>query len=327
MDRRRFLLTSLAGALAGPLAAGAQQAAGVARVGVLDPTASTMSREPLWNAFRRRLRELGYREGENLIIEFRSGVGSIDVQSAATELVRAKVDVIVARSTPGAIAARRATTTIPIVLTNSADPVGSGLVKSLAHPGGNITGLMTLSAELSAKRLEILTALAPTARRVAVLWDETNIGFVVAVRDTESAAQSLRLETAVFGVRRRDDIERAMNAMPSQQVEALIVMQGPVLFAERARIVGLAAAHRVPAAYTQREWVESGGLVAYGSNLADLFARAANFVAKILNGTKPEDLPVEQPTKFEMVINVKAAKALGLTIPPSLLARADQVIE
>jgi putative ABC transport system substrate-binding protein len=326
VDRRRFLVTSLAGALAAPLAE-AHQATRVARVGLLDPAVSNMLGEPLWDAFRRRLHELGYREGDNLIIEFRSGHGSADVPAAAAELVRANVDVIVARSTPGAIAARRATRTIPIVLTNSADPVGSGLVSSLAHPGGNVTGLMTLSAELSTKRLEMLKEIVPTARRVAVLWDETNVGFAVAVRDTESAAHSLRLQTAVFGVRHADDIGRAMNAMPSQQVEALIVMQGPVLFAERARVVRLAAAHRLPAAYTQREWIESGGLVAYGSNLVDLFARAANFVVKILKGAKPEDLPVEQPTKFELVINLKTAKALGLTVPPSLLARADQVIE
>jgi putative tryptophan/tyrosine transport system substrate-binding protein len=325
--RRAFLAAALA-LLTAPLVTHAQQAARRARVGLLDPSVRDPSREPLWDTFRQRLRELGYREGDNLLIEFRSAHGQADrLASAAAELARLNADVIVARSTPAALAARRVTTTIPIVLTNSADPVGAGLVESLARPGGNVTGVTTLTAELSAKRLEVLREIVPVAQRVAVLWDETNVGLAIAVRDTEVAAHSLGLQTVVFGARRADDIDRAVLAMTRQQVGACIVMPGPVFSVEQRRIVGLVATHRVPAAYTQREYVEAGGLVAYGSNLSDLFTRAADVVVKILKGAKPADLPVEQPTKFELVINLKTAKTLGLTIPPLLLLRADQVIE
>jgi putative ABC transport system substrate-binding protein len=328
LDRRQFIYIFAGGLLAAPLAAEGQAAGNRSRIGLLDVIAPSPSRQVLWDAFRQRLRELGYREGEQVDFEFRSAHGQPDsLAGLADALVRLRVDVIVAASTPAVLAAKRATTTIPIVMTNTADPVGTGLVGNLAHPDGNVTGLSTLSAELSAKRLELLREIVPAASRVAVLWDDTNPAFASAVRETQAAARSFGMPLSVFTARRADEIDRAFAAMVSERTRALIVVPGNVFLPERKRLVEAAARHRLPAAYAQSEYVDVGGLMAYGSNLSDLFARAASFVDRILKGAKPAQLPIEQPRKFELVINLKTAKVLGLTIPRSLLQRADQVIE
>jgi putative ABC transport system substrate-binding protein len=328
MMLRRTLLVGLSASVATPISARAQRPAKAARIGLLDTNPPEPSRERLWGAFRQRLRELGYREPDHVAFEFRSAYGQADrLPGLAMELVRLNVDMIVSTSTPATLAARRATTTIPIVMTNTGDPVGTGLVTSLAHPGGNVTGLTTLSTELSAKRLELLRQIAPTVSRVAVLWEEINPAFAIAVRDIEAVARSTGVQLLVLGARGPDDVERAFSAMSTQQADGVIVMPGSIFLAGRKRLAELAAKHRLPAVYAQREYVEAGGLAGYGSSLADLFSRAGDFVAKILRGAKPADLPVEQPTKFELVVNLKTAKALGLTIPASVLARADQVLE
>jgi putative ABC transport system substrate-binding protein len=327
MQRREFV-TGLTAAIGTPVAASAQPPAKAARIGILESVALEPSRQRLWDGFRQRLRELGYREGEHVAIEMRSTSGDPEQFPAlATQLVRLNVAVIVAVSTPGAIAAKRATATIPIVMTNAGDPVGSGLVASLAHPGGNVTGLTTLTAELTAKRFELLRHIVPTVSRVAVLWEAVNPAFAGAVRDLEATARSFNVQTVTFPARSVDEVDRAFAAIAGQRLDGLIVIPGALFIANRKRVTDLALRHRIPAVYAQREFVESGGLAAYGSSLDDLFARAADFVVKILKGARPADLPVEQPTKFELAVNLKTAKALGLTIPTAVLARADVAIE
>jgi putative ABC transport system substrate-binding protein len=327
LNRRRFLHAVGASLLAAPLSAEAQPPSRRPRIGWLDPIAPGPSRQHHWDAFRKRLAELGYQEPEQVTFEVRSAYGHADrLPGLAAELVRLKVDVIVSVTTPAVLAAKRATASIPIVMTNSGDPVGTGLAKSLAHPGGNVTGLTTLSTELSAKRLELLRQIAPTVSRVAVFWEPVNPAFAIAVRDTEAAAHALGIQAVVFGLSDPDEFERAFAGV-AQQAGALVVMPGAIFLAGRRRLAELAAKYRCPAVYAQREFVEAGGLAAYGSSLSDLFARAADFVVKILKGAKPADLPIEQPTKFELVINLKTAKTLGLTIPPSVLLRADHIIE
>jgi putative tryptophan/tyrosine transport system substrate-binding protein len=241
--------------------------------------------------------------------------------------VRLRVDVIVASSSSAVLAAKRATKTIPIVMTNTADPVGTGLVASLAHPGGNVTGLTTLSAELSAKRLELLREVVPKAGRIAVLWDAANPAVSGAVRATESAGRSLGVQIFISSAGRADEIESVFSGMVRERVQGVVAMPGPIFLVERRHLSEIALKYRLPVVFPQREYVESGGLMAYGSSLSDLFARAAQFVDRIVKGARSADLPVEQPTKFELIINLKTAKALGLTIPQSLLLRADQVIE
>ena len=327
MQRRTFVV-GLGVLVAAPVNAKAQQPPKPARIGLLDPIAPGPSRQHLWDAFHQRLRELGYREAEHVAFEFRSAYGQPDrLPGLAVELVRLNVDVIVSVTTPATLAAKRATATIPIVMTNSGDPVATGLVASLARPGGNVTGLTTLSTELSTKRLEVLREIAPTASRVAVLWEEINPAFAIAVRDTEAAARSFGIQVLVLELKGPDDLDRAFLAMATQQAGALLVMPGSIVLAGRRRLAELAAKHRLPTVYAQREHVEAGGLAAYGSSLSDLFARAADFVVKILKGAKPANLPVEQPTRFELVINLKTARALALVLPQSLLQRADQIIE
>ncbi|HEU4350840.1 MAG TPA: ABC transporter substrate-binding protein [Burkholderiales bacterium] len=322
------LLTALTfAAIAVSVPAEAEAPAKLSRVGLLDVVAPNDSRRMLWESFRRRLRELGYREGEHVVFEFRSAHGRTEkLGAAAAELAALKVDVIVAASTPGVLAARRSAPSIPIVMTNTSDPVGTGLVASLAHPGGNVTGLTTLSNELSVKRLELLRELIPDLSRVGVLADATNPAAAIAVRDTQGAAGPLRMQILSFEVRSRADIDGAFTAAIKEQTQALIVFPGPLLFGEMKPLVALAARHGLPVMYAQREYVDAGGLAAYGASLSDNFARAAVFVDKILRGVKPADLPVEQPTRFEFVINLRAAKTLGLTVTPSLLLRADSVI-
>jgi len=328
MNRRDTVLALLA--LAAPFAAEAQQAAKVARIGYLVPNLAASPH--LHEAFRQGLRDLGYIEGRNVVIEYRDAEGKLErLPALAAELVALKVDVIVsAGGTPPALAAKQATRTLPIVFAFAGDPVKSGLVTSLARPGGNVTGSSMLgTAELVGKRLELLTQAVPGVSRVAVL---RHPGFVSERADKDNlkaidaAARALGVRLQVVEARGPADIDKAFADMTRARAGALAVTGSPMFTTERRRLVDLAAKNRLPAVYESREDVDAGGLMAYGPNWADLFRRAATYVDKILKGTKPADLPVEQPTKFELVINLKAAKTLGITIPQSLLARADEVI-
>jgi putative ABC transport system substrate-binding protein len=318
------------GLLLAPLPADAQQAAGkVYRIGFLSaggaPTPSTPA--GALDAFRQGLRDLGYVEGQNIAIEYRWAEGQLDrLPDLATELVRLKVDVIVASSTPTALAAKNATRTIPIVFVTAGDPVGSGLVAGIARPGGNITGLSLLAPEIVAKQLQLLKEAVPHASRVAVLSNPANPYTALMVKETEAAARSLGMWVQLLGVRGADAFDSAFSAVTKGRASALFVLFDPFLFAHRTRIAEFANKNRLPAMYPHREYAETGGLMAYGADIRDNFRRAATYVHKILTGTKPADLPVEQPTKFELVINLKTAKAMGLTIPQSVLIRADEVI-
>jgi len=329
VDRRRFLVTSLAGALARPLAVEAQQAAKVARIGYLNPNlaAAPHARE----AFLQGLRDLGYVEGRNLVIEYRDAEGKPErLPALAAELVALRVDVIVAPPTPAALAAKQATRTLPIVFAVATDPVTSGLVTSLARPGGNVTGLSILAPELVGKCLEHLKQAVPGVSRVAVLWQPGGLPERTDKdlrKEAEVAARGLELRLQFVEARGPADFDKAFSEITRARAGALTVLTSNIFSNERRRLVDLAAENRLPAVYPWREFVDAGGLMAYGPNVADLLRRAATYVDKILKGAKPGDLPVEQPTKFELIINLKTAKALGLTIPPSLLLRADQVIE
>jgi putative ABC transport system substrate-binding protein len=327
--RRKFLGTLASGLLAAPLAAEAQQAAKVARIGYL---ATNLTATPnLHEAFRQGLRDLGYVEGRNLVIEYRSAEGKLErLPALAAELVSLKVDVIVAPNTVAALAAEQATGTLPIVFAVAADPVASGLVTSLARPGGNVTGLSILAPELVGKRLELLKQTVSGVSRVAVLWQPGAMGERIdkdMLKDAEGAARALGVRLQVVEARGPDDFDRAFSEMTRARAGALTVLGSTLFLIERRRLVDLAAKYRLPAVYSWREGVDAGGLMSYGPNFADLHRRAATYVDKILRGAKPADLPVEQPAKFELVINLKTAKALGLTIPPSVLGRADEVIQ
>ena len=326
MDRRRFLLTSLAGALGVPFTAEAQRASKVARIGWLglDPERHTHLRM----AFLEGLRDLGYVEGRDFAIESRYIGASLErAPAAAAELAALKLDVIVAGATPIALAAKHATTTIPIVFTSASDPVTSGLVSSLARPGGNVTGLSFLSVELVGKHLELLTQALPGVSRVAVLWQPGDRPGKDMLRGADVAARRLGLRLHFVAVPRPDDFDRAFSEVGGARVGALAFVTSAMFFIEQRRLVDLAAKHRLPTVWPFREAVNTGGLMSYAPHLPDLFRRAATYVDKILKGARPGDLPVEQATKFDLVINLKTAKAFGLTIPPSLLLRADQVIE
>jgi ABC-type uncharacterized transport system substrate-binding protein len=280
----------------------------------------------LLETLRQRLRELGYVEGQNIAFESRFGEGKPDqIQRFAAELVGLKVDIIVTSGTPASQAAKQATGTVPIVMTQLADPVGSGLVASLGRPGGNVTGLSTQDAELGGKRLELLLQVVPRVSRLALLIDET--GTVLIARGTQAAAASLGLQVQSLGVRDPGELDRAFAAMREARAGALIVESSSMLFTWRERLADLALKNRLPTMFAQRQYAEAGGLMAYSADFSDLFRRAATFVDKILKGAKPADLPVEQPTKFELVINLKAAKAIGLEVPPLLIAQADELIE
>jgi ABC-type uncharacterized transport system substrate-binding protein len=282
-------------------------------------------------AFRQGLRDLGYVEGQNILIEYRSAEGHLDRLSAlAGELVRLKVDVILSEGTPPSVAAKNTTRAIPIVFVPSADAVGSGLVASLARPGGNVTGLSFLGPETVAKCLQLLKEAVPGITRAAVLSHPGNPSEAtrkIILRETEVAARALAVGLLFLEANGPDDFERAFSEMRRGGAEGLTVLTSIMFFSERRRLVDLAAKNRLPTVYPWREPVDAGGLLAYGPNLPDLLRRAAGYVDRILKGVKPADMPVEQPTKFELVVNLKAAKGLGLTIPPSLLARADEVIE
>ncbi len=327
--RLAFSITLLLGGLFSPVGAEAQQAAKIARIGYL--TLSLAAAPHLREAFLQGLRDLGYVEGRNVVIEYRDAEGKLErLPALAAELVALKVDVIVAGGTPQALAAKQATRTIPIVFAAAVDPVENGLVTSLARPGGNVTGLSNLAQELVGKRLEQLKQAVPRVSRVAVLWqpgafpERTEKELL---KEAEVAARALGVRLQFVEARGPEDFDRAFSEMTRKRADALTVLSCGMCVNERRRLVDLAAKNRLPALYQTRESVDAGGLMSYGPNLADSFRRAATYVDRILKGAKPGDLPVEQPTKFELVINLKAAKALGLTIPPSLLGRADHVVE
>ena len=331
MERRRFIEVIAGGLLAAPLAAEAQQAAKVPRIGYLGnypPGAFPQNHE----AFLQGLRDLGYVEGRNVVIEYRDAEGKVErLPILAAELVALKVDVIVTGGgTPTALAAKQATKTIPIVFAAAIDPVADGLVTSLAQPGGNVTGLSGLIPDLVGKRLEQLKQAVPGVSRVAVLWLPGALGERTdkdMLTGADVAARALGIQLQFVEARGPADFDRAFSEMTRARADALTVLPSSMFSIERRRLVDLAAKNRLPAVYERREFVDAGGLMSYGPDFADLFRRAATYVDKILKGAKPGDLPIEQPTKFELVINLKTAKALGLTIPQSLLQRADQVIE
>ena len=325
MITRRVFVGSLAGGLlAAPLAAKAQETGKVARIGMLGGSSPP---DPFVEAFKQGLRELGYVEGRNISIEYRLAEGRPDrLPGLAADLVRLKVDVIVA-SSQAAVAAKQATTTIPIVMPIITDPVRLGLVASLARPGGNATGFATQNDELPGKWMELVKDTLPKVSRVAALFHPAYDGGVQ-LRAAEAAARSLGVRLQALKVERPDDLVTAFAEVQKKRAEALIVSSSPLFYVHRTRLVEFAAKHRLPAIYHQSEFVvPSGGLMSYGADFRDLFRRSATYVDKILKGAKPGDLPVQQPTKFELVINVKTAKALGLTIPQSLLLRADEIIQ
>jgi len=325
--KRRDFLGVLGGAAAWPLAARAQQPTQVWRIGILEIVASG-SNAKSFNAFRQGLRELGYVEGQNLVIEYRSADGDNERFSGlAAELVRLKVDLIVTRTTVAALAAKRATETIPIVMAASGDPQGFGLVASLARPGGNVTGLSSVAAELTGKRVELLKDMVPAIARLSAIFNMTNPIHVLEWSEVEKAARTLGIQPRLLDIRKREDIERAFDAARDQHADAIIIGGDTLIETNLSLIVGLAASHHLPATYTFRDFVDAGGLIFYGASYPDLYRRAATYVDKVLKGAKPADLPIQQPTKFELVINLKTAKALGLTVPPALLDRADEVIE
>jgi putative ABC transport system substrate-binding protein len=327
MDRRTFLAGTGAVLLVAPLAADAQPAGKVPVIGMLDYGAPDAARLAWWKALREALQELGYVEGRSIVFEARWAEGRVDrLPGLAAELVRLQVNVIVTGGGEAARAARQATATIPIVMGSGADPVQLGLVASLGQPGGNVTGVTSLSSELIAKRLQLLRELLPKVSRVAVLSDETP-NSRMSVRDTEAGAQMLSIEIFPVGARDPNQLDRAISGARRERAGALMVIASPSLFIERRRIADLALKYRLPTAVGGREYAEAGGLFSYAVSYPDLFRRAAVYVDKILKGAKPADLPVEQPTKLALVINLKTAKALGLTIPQSLLQRADEVIQ
>ncbi len=299
----------------------------MARIGWLS-TGSTTSHGLLLEGFREGLRELGYTEGKNIAIEYRWAEGRVDrLPQLATELVQLKVDVLVTAGSPGILAAKQATTTIPIVMALGGDPVGSGYVASLARPGGNITGLSNLAEDLVAKLLELLMKAVPGVSRVAVLSNPANPAHASFRRVIQGAAGTMGVKLLPVNASGPREFDGAFATMIREHAGGLVELPDPMFLTERNRLTGLANQNRLPAIYGFREHAAAGGLMAYGVNLRDSYRRAATYVDKILKGAKPADLPVEQPTKFELVINLKTAKALGLTIPPSVLVRADQVIE
>ena len=330
IHRRTFLCGLTLGGLAAPRATEAQRAGTIYRVGVLTnvpPSAPEVSRN--WEAFRQGLRERGWIEGQAIDIEYRFVEGKVDrFPALAAELVSLKPDLIVALANAGARAAKQATSTIPIVKIYIFDPVGDGLVASLGRPGANVTGLTAIVSQgVVGKHLELLREVVPKVSRVAILFNSGNPVSTAYWEEAQASARVLDVKLQPLEVRNHHELEGTFTAMTKEHAGALLVLPYPLIYAHARRIADLAATNRLPAVYPFREFVEAGGLMAYGANPTDMFRRAAYFVDKILKGAKPADLPVEQPTKFELVINAKTAKTLGLTIPPSLLARADQVIE
>jgi len=328
MDRRTFISSVTLGLLAAPLAAGAQPGSKIPKIGLLVPGTAT-AYKPNLEAFRQGLQELGRVEGKTWVsVDRYAGGRSERLPELARELVGLKVDVIVTSTDVAIAAVKRETQTIPTVMAYSGDPVGIGFVASLARPGGNVTGLSGVSPELSGKRLELLKQIVPGLSRVAFLWNPDLRSAVLDYKETEAAASSLRLELQSVEVSSAADFDRAFSTMMSQHPQALIVPPGSAVnLSNRAAVVGLTLKNRLPTMFPVKEYVVEDGLMSYRPSLPVLYRRAAMYLDKILKGAKPRDLPVERPTKFELVINLKTAKALGLTIPPSLLTRADQVIE
>ena len=328
MNRRAFV-TGVGAVIAVPLTVGAQQPQKVYRVGVLSPFSSSFGPGPSFEAFRRTFRELGHIEGRDVILDYRWADGQSDrLAELAADVVRLQPDVILsAWGTPTALATKKATSTIPIVFAGVGDAVGVGVVASLAQPGGNVTGSTFITEETIGKQLELLKAVIPKLRKVGVVVNPSNPVYGPVLRASERLARALGLELSVVGVQGSDDFEGALRVAAHERVAGLVVLRDTVLITNQSRLLTLAAASRLPAMYGMREFVDSGGLMSYGPNLVEMYNRAAYLVDKILRGIKPANLPVEQITKFDLVVNLKTAKALGLTIPPSLLLRADQVIE
>jgi putative ABC transport system substrate-binding protein len=316
------------GLLAAPLSVEAQQAGKVVRVGLLSYAASGPASAARWKAFRDQLRELGYVEGQNVIFESRWGDGQVGrLRGLAAELVDAKVDILVTAASEAALAAKQATSSIPIVTATGVDPVELGLAASLARPGGNVTGVVSVSHELTGKRLELLKQLIPRASRVAILRDPANRSSVLSLRNAESAAKSLGVVVQRFSARGPSDLDAAFLSIKRARADAVLLGENTAFIVARRRIADLVLMHRLPMMVPAREYAEAGALLSYGTDYPDLFRRAAMYVDKILKGARPADLPIEQPTKFELVINLKTAKALGLTLPPSVLGRADELIQ
>jgi putative ABC transport system substrate-binding protein len=328
IDRRAFMAALAGGLLAAPLVAEPQQTGKVYRIAFLGTSSPALESE-LTSAFRQGLRDLGYVEGQNLVIEYRWAGGHYDRYAAlVAEIARLRVDVIVTEGTPAALAAKEGAGAIPVVMAVIGDPIALGVVSSLAHPGGNITGLSSMSLEVDGKRLELLKELVPGVSRVGVLWNPANLNNTTRITAMRAAAKTLRLTLEpLVDAADSERLEKAFGAIVAARCEALLNLSDRVVVANRTQIVAFTAKRRIPALYANREFVEAGGLASYAADYPAIFRRAAIYVDKILRGAKPGDLPVEQPTKFELVINLKTAKALGLTIPPSLLGRADEVIQ
>jgi putative ABC transport system substrate-binding protein len=328
MDRRTFLCGLTLGALAAPLAAEAQQAGKVYRIGYLT-VPSRETAQGVANSFQLGLRDLGWIEGQNVVVDYRFADSNLDrLPDLAAELARLRADVIVAGANAAVIAAKTATPTIPIVMFLAFDPVGSGLVPSLARPGGNVTGLTVSSGpEIYGKQLQLLKDAFPRVSRVGILVNQAFPAYARLLQEVEIATRALGLQRRVMEIRDPKEFDNAFAAMTTAHLDAIFIPADSMFYQHRVRLAQLAAKTRLPAMWGLREHAEAGGLLAYATDLNDLARRAASYVDKILKGAKPADLPIEQPTKFELVINLKTAKALGLTIPPSLLLRADQVIE
>jgi putative tryptophan/tyrosine transport system substrate-binding protein len=326
--RRRQFITLLGGAVAWPFEASAQQSGKIARIGYLDPSSPTLERHFV-DAFRKKLRELGRVEGENIAIDYRWAEGHDDqLPRLATEMVRLQPDVIVTTGTPGTLAAKAATTTIPIVFASSGNPVGGGLVASYARPGGNVTGFaVSAGSELEGKRLEILHDVVPGLSRVAMVWNSANPALVEFSQQTQAAATAMGLMLQPVEVQQADDLKNAFTAIAGSKADAMIVLADRLLLALRVSIVNFVTNSRLPAMYPYREYVEAGGLMSYAPDDIEQFQLAAVYVDRILKGARAADLPVQQPTKFDLVINLKTARSIGLEVPPTLLARASEVIE
>ena len=327
VSRRRLLV--LGGALvAAPVIAYSQGDRRVRRIGIIDYSAAEPGRLGWWKAFRQRLGELGYVEGKNLVVEARFAAGSeAQLAALAAELVKLKVELIATGGTITALAVRKATHDIPIVTATGIDPLRVGLVKTLARPGTNVTGVVSLNDQLAAKRLELLRTFVPKVSRIGLLWDETNPSSKIQLKDTEDAARTMGITKMVRGVKNAADFEPAMAALAKEGSHALIAIPSPAMFSNRALIGQLALKHRLPTMGGARQYAQAGALVSYATDYPHLFRRAAEYADKILKGANPAELPIEQPTKFELIINLHTAKALGISIPQSLLVRADEVIQ